>query len=526
MQNTKMSHREVLQALSGLLLGMFISMLASTVVSTSLPVIISELKGSQSSFTWVVTATLLATTVSTPLWGKFADLTNRKILIQAALIIFALASAIASFSTSPTLLIAMRVLQGLGAGGLAALSQIVMADILSPRERGKYAGLFAAVMAVATVGGPLLGGVITDSLDWRWNFLLPVPLAVVAIILLQKTLHLPKREPVKLSIDYWGIAGITAGFSLLLIWVSLGGQQFAWSSGTSYLMLGTSLLIIAAAMFAETRAADPIIPLKLFKDRTFTLSVVASISVGVSMFGTSVYLSQYMQLARGASPTESGLMTIPMMAGLLISSTIIGALVTKSGRWKGFLVGGSVLMVVGSYLLSNLHYNTPFFKVAVSMFILGAGMGILMQNLVVIVQNKVSANQMGVATSSVTFFRTLGGTIGVSALGAVLGASVSSNIRDGVAALPLEQQQVAANALGSGSIPKIAELPDFLRIVVETAYGTGTGKLFLAAIPLTLVTLFAVLFIPNAPLGTKNVAELLAEESDTETKQNQDSVLS
>ena len=348
----------------------------------------------------------------------------------------------------------------------------------------------------------------------------------MAIILLQKTLHLPKREPVKLSIDYWGIAGITAGFSLLLIWVSLGGQQFAWSSGTSYLMLGTSLLIIAAAMFAETRAADPIIPLKLFKDRTFTLSVVASISVGVSMFGTSVYLSQYMQLARGASPTESGLMTIPMMAGLLISSTIIGALVTKSGRWKGFLVGGSVLMVVGSYLLSNLHYNTPFFKVAVSMFILGAGMGILMQNLVVIVQNKVSANQMGVATSSVTFFRTLGGTIGVSALGAVLGASVSSNIRDGVAALPLEQQQVAANALGSGSIPKIAELPDFLRIVVETAYGTGTGKLFLAAIPLTLVTLFAVLFIPNAPLGTKNVAELLAEESDTETKQNQDSVLS
>ncbi|MET0854983.1 MAG: MDR family MFS transporter [Microterricola sp.] len=497
-----MTHRQVLQALSGLLLGMFVSMIASTVVSTSLPLIIGDLQGDQSAFTWVVTATLLATTVSTPLWGKLADLFNRKLLLQLALVIFVLSSAIAGFSQDASMLITMRVFQGLGAGGLAALSQIVMADIISPRERGKYAGLFGAVMAIGTIGGPLLGGVITDTLGWRWNFFVALPIAIVAIVLLQRTLHLPKLPKRKVSIDYLGIILISSGVSLLLIWVSMGGSQFDWASTTSFVMVGGALLLLVLAVVAELKAKEPIIPMGLFKSRTFTLSVIASISVGVAMFGTSVFLSQYMQLARGATPTESGLLTIPMMAGLLISSTIVGALISRHGKWKAFMVSGSVLMIIGTTLLSFLHYDTNFWFVGVSMFLLGAGVGMVMQNLVLVVQNETAVKNMGVATSAVTFFRSLGGTIGVSVMGSILGTVVASNIKEGVLTLAPEQQAIAMETLGAGTIPKVSALPDFLKVIVESAYGSGVGNVFLVAVPLAIITLIAVAFLPNAKLGT------------------------
>lgn len=497
-----MTHRQVLQALSGLLLGMFVSMLASTVVSTSLPLIIGDLKGDQSAFTWVVTATLLATTVSTPLWGKLADLYNRKLLLQLALVIFVVSSAIAGFSQDSSMLITMRVFQGLGAGGLAALSQIVMADIISPRERGKYAGLFGAVMAIGTIGGPLLGGVITDSLGWRWNFFVALPIAIVAIVLLQRTLHLPKHPPRKVSIDYFGIILISSGVSLLLIWVSMGGSQFEWGSTTSILMVVGAAVLLMLAVFAELKAKEPIIPLGLFKSRTFTLSVIASISVGVAMFGTSVFLSQYMQLARGATPTESGLLTIPMMGGLLISSTIVGGLISRHGKWKAFMVAGSVMLIAGTAALSFLHYDTNFWYVGVSMFVLGAGVGMIMQNLVLVVQNETAVKNMGVATSAVTFFRSLGGTIGVSVMGSILGSVVASNIKEQVLTLAPEQQAVAMQTLSDGRIPTISALPDFLRVVVESAYGTGVGNVFLVAVPLAVVTLIAVALLPNAQLGT------------------------
>lgn len=510
-----MTHREVLTALSGLLLGMFVSMLASTVVGTSLPLIISDLEGDQSAFTWVVTATLLATTVSTPIWGKLADLFNRKLLLQLALVIFVVASAVAGFSQDTGTLITMRVFQGVGAGGLAALSQIVMADIISPRERGKYAGLFGAVMAVATVGGPLLGGVITDSLGWRWNFFVGLPIAVVALVLLQRTLHLPKRPKAKVSIDYLGIVLISAGVSLLLLWVTFAGQDFDWISVPSLLMVGGAALLLVIAIVVELRVKEPVIPLGLFRNRTFTLAVIASISVGVAMFGTAVFLSQYMQLARGATPTESGLLTIPMMAGVLISSTVIGALVSRRGKWKGFMVTGGVLMIAGSILLSQLHYDTPFWYVGVSMFVLGAGVGMLMQNLVLVVQNTTEVRNLGVATSAVTFFRSLGGTVGVAVMGSILGTVVADDIKDGIGGLAPEQQLEAAKTLGSGTIPQISQLPDFLRVVVESAYGTGVGTVFLAAVPLAIVTLIAVAFLPNVGLGTQNaVQRAKAEEAD------------
>ena len=511
-----MTHREVLTALSGLLLGMFVSMLASTVVGTSLPLIISDLEGDQSAFTWVVTATLLATTVSTPIWGKLADLFNRKLLLQLALVIFVVASAVAGFSQDTGTLITMRVFQGIGAGGLAALSQIVMADIISPRERGKYAGLFGAVMAVATVGGPLLGGVITDGLGWRWNFFVGLPIAVVALVLLQRTLHLPKRPKTKVSIDYLGIVLISAGVSLLLLWVTFAGSDFEWISVPSLLMVGGAVLLLAIAIVVELRVKEPVIPLGLFRNRTFTLAVIASISVGVAMFGTAVFLSQYMQLARGATPTESGLLTIPMMAGVLISSTVIGGLVSRRGRWKGYMVTGSVLMIAGSVLLSRLHYDTPFLYVGISMFVLGAGVGMLMQNLVLVVQNTTEVRNLGVATSAVTFFRSLGGTVGVAVMGSILGTAVADGIREGIAGLPPEQQLEAAQTLGGGTIPQISQLPDFLRVIVESAYGTGVGYVFLAAVPLAIVTLVAVAFLPNISLGTQNAIQRANAEGSTD----------
>ncbi|WP_188744028.1 MDR family MFS transporter [Agromyces bauzanensis] len=502
-----MTHREVLTALSGLLLGMFVSMLATTVVGTSLPVIISDLGGDQSAFTWVITATLLATTVSTPIWGKLADLFNRKLLLQLALVIFVAASAIAGLSQDPATLITMRVFQGIGAGGLAALSQIVMADIISPRERGRYAGLFGAVMAVATVGGPLLGGVITDSLGWRWNFFVGLPIAVVAIVLLQRTLHLPKRPKQKVSIDYLGIVLISAGVSLLLLWVTFAGSDFEWVSVPSLAMVGGAVLLLAIAIVVELRVKEPLIPLGLFRNRTFTLAVIASISVGVAMFGTAIFLSQYMQLARGATPTESGLLTIPMMAGVLIASAVIGALVSWRGRWKGFMVAGSLFMIAGSILLSRLEYDTEFWYVGVSMFVLGAGVGMLMQNLVLIVQNTTEVKHLGVATSAVTFFRSLGGTVGVAVMGSILGTVVAEHITTGIDALSPEQQLEAARTLGDGTIPQISELPGFLRVIVESAYGAGIGSVFLAAVPLAIVTLVAVLFLPNVSLGTQNAIQ-------------------
>ena len=508
-----MSKRQVLESLSGLLLGMFVSILAGTVVATSLPLIVADLKGDQSAYTWVVTATLLATTVSTPIWGKFADLFNRKLLIQLALAVFVIGSALAGFSQDTGTLIGFRVLQGLGAGGLAALSQIIMADIISPRERGKYAGLFGAVMALGTIGGPLLGGVVTDAFGWRWNFFIALPVAIVAIILLQVTLHLPLRVKHVVRIDYLGAVLIAGGVSLLLIWVTLAGNQFEWASVPSFAMVLGAAILLIIAVIVEFKVKEPIIPLSLFKNRTFTLATIASISVGVAMFGTSVFLSQYMQLARGATPTESGLLTIPMMGGLLISSTVFGNVISRSGKWKSIMVSGSVLVLAGSLLLGSLRYDTSLVLVGIFMFILGTGVGMIMQNLVLVVQNTIEVSNLGVATSGVTFFRSLGGTVGVSVMGSVLGTVVAQQIESGVGKLSAADRLTAAQTLGDGTIPHVSLLPDALRVLVESAYGSGVGTVFLIGVPLAAITLVMVALLPNIPLGTMNGIDLAREKA-------------
>ncbi len=512
----RMSHRKVLEALSGLLLGMFVSILAATVVSTSLPVIIHDIGGDQAAFTWVVTATLLTTAISTPIWGKLADLFNRKLLIQLALIVFVLATAAAGFSQDPATLIAFRAVQGIGAGGLAALSQVIMADIISPRERGRYMGLFGAVMALGTIGGPLLGGFITDGIGWRWNFYVAIPFAIAALIILQITLNIEQRPKKKAHIDYVGIVLLATSVSLLLIWITNAGSSYDWWSIETLLMAGGALVAAVLFVFIELRSREPLIPLSLFRNRTFTLSVIASIATGIAMFGTSVFLSQYMQMARGATPTEAGLLTLPMIAGLLLTSIVVGQLISRFGHWKPYLIAGGVLLIAGSSLLSTLHYDTDFVLVSLYMFLLGAGVGATMQNLVLIVQNTADPAAMGAASSGVAFFRSLGGTIGVSVMGAALATSVTDLFASSKEALTTaitglgDEGAAVAQQLTSGTLPQVSALPDSVRVIVEEIYAQGIAHSFLYAVPVAVVSLIAILFLPNVPLTRMTTSERLA----------------
>jgi EmrB/QacA subfamily drug resistance transporter len=494
-----MTRREVMESLSGILLGMFVAILASSIVSSSLPKIVSDLDGSQSSYTWVVTSTLLAMTISTPIWGKLADLTNRKVLIQVALVIAVVSSALAGLSQNVGTLITFRAFQGIGAGGLMALATVLMTDIISPRERGKFMGLMGGIMAVSQIGGPLLGGVLTDAASWRLNFFVGLPFAIAAIIVLQRTLHLPKAARRVVRIDYWGALLVALGVSSLLLWVTFAGQNFEWLSWQTFAMVGGAVLALVGAVLVERVTPEPIIPLHLFTNRTFVLAVVASVAVGVAMFGTAVFLSQYMQVARGKTPTESGLLTIPMIVGTFVASTLFGQLITRYGRYKTIMVAGGATLVASLFALSTIDYHTSFTLISVYLFFLGASMGMLMQNLVLAVQNTLDVQEMGAGTSTVAFFRSLGGAIGVSVLGAVLATKVSSSIQDGLVALGIPADSMG----GSNAVPDVSTLPAPVRDLVERSYGDGIAEIFLVAVPLALVALIAVSFLKEVPLGTK-----------------------
>ncbi len=495
-------------ALAGIFMSTFVSMLAMNVVGTSMPRIIADIGGTQATFTWVMTATMLASAISTPIWGKLADLTNKKVLLQLALAIFTVGSILAGLAHDPTWLITTRVVQGLGVGGLGVLGQIVLAEILSPLERGKYMGIMGAVMAVATVGGPLIGGLFTDTIGWRWNFYVAVPFAIAALIMLQLTLHLPSEKK-KVTIDYAGIVLISTGFSSLLVWITLVGSEFEWASWQTAAMVGIGLLMLAIAVFIELRVDEPLIPLDLFKNRTFTIAVVASVAVGIAMFATMVYLGQYMQIARGRSVIESSLLSMPMMAGVLGSSTIVGQLISRYNKWKAFVVSGSIALLVGLVLMGQIRYDTSFWYVGVSMFVMGCGVGMTMQNLVLVVQNTVAPTQMGAASSAVTFFRTLGGSAGMSVMGTVLAHRVTELMTEGLAKLATTNPEAlaGAEALRSGAIPRVSELDPALQLVVEDAYGHAIGDVFLSVTPIAAIAILAVVFLPNIPLGTQNNAQ-------------------
>ncbi|WP_406008028.1 MFS transporter [Streptomyces sp. NBC_00637] len=512
-----MTHRQIMEALSGLLLGMFVAILSSTIVSNALPEIIGDLGGGQSAYTWVVTATLLSMTATTPLWGKLADLYPKKALVQIALVIYVLGSAAAGLSQNPGMLIACRVVQGVGVGGLSALAQIVMAAMISPRERGRYSGYLGATFAVATVGGPLLGGVITDTswLGWRWCFYVGVPFAVIALIVLQKTLHLPtvKRD---VKVDWAGAFFISAAVSLLLVWVTFAGDKYDWVSWQTAVMVAGSILLGLIFVLVESKASEPIIPLRLFRNRTITLSSIASMFVGVAMFSGTVFFAQYFQLARDKSPTMSGVMTIPMIGGLFISSTVSGQFITKTGKWKAWLVSGGVLITAGLGLLGTIRYDTAYWKTAVFMALVGLGVGMMMQNLVLSTQNQVDPKDLGSASSTVTFFRSLGGAMGVSALGAVMASRITDYAQDGIADLGPKYASLASGSSSSSSIPDMDKLPAPLRTVMESAYGHGIADVFMIASGLALLAFLITLFIKEVPLRTKGALAQTAT-ADAET---------
>lgn len=498
----RMSHREVIQALSGLLLGMFVSILASTVVANALPRIIADLDGSQSVYTWIVTAELLAMTATVPLWGKMADLYSKKLLIQLSLGLFVVGSLVAGLTPNVEILLVSRVIQGVGAGGMTALALIVMAAMIPPRELGRYSGMFGAVFGVGTIAGPLIGGVLVDTswLGWRWCFLIGVPFSLIAIALLQKTLHLPTVRK-QVSIDWLGALLITGGVSILLIWSTLAGDKFDWASWQTAAMVIGGIVTLALAVLVESKAKEPIIPLGIFRHRTVSLAIIASVLVGIAMFGGTVFLSQYFQTSLGKSPTAAGLMSLPMVFGLLISSTVAGALITKYGKWKIYLVSGSIVMTIGMLLLSTIDADTSVPLLSLHMAVLGVGVGLLMQNLVLAAQNDVPAAELGATTSALTFFRSMGGSIGVSALGAVLTHRVTS----------LSTEKFGA-AAGGGEVPDLQALPPEVLAVIKEIYGTATADLFLIGAPIAFLAVITVLFIKEKPLSDLSGDERLAAE--------------
>ncbi|MFF7076366.1 MDR family MFS transporter [Streptomyces lavendulae] len=511
-----MTHAQIMKALSGLMLGMFVAILSSTIVSNALPKIISDLGGTQSSYTWVVTAALLSMTAATPLWGKLSDLFSKKLLVQISLVIYVLGSVVAGLSQNTGMLIACRVVQGIGVGGLSALAQIVMAAMISPRERGRYSGYLGAVFAVGTVGGPLLGGVITDTswLGWRWCFYVGVPFAVIALIVLQRTLHLPvvRRE---VKVDWLGATLISGAVSLLLIWVTQAGTSYDWISWQTWAMTGGAVVLGLLFVLVESRASDPIIPLRLFRNKTISLAAAASLFVGIAMFSGTVFFSQYFQLARGESPTMSGILTIPMIGGLFVSSTVSGQIITKTGKWKAWLVSGGVLLTAGLGLLGTLRYDTAYWHIAIFMALTGLGLGMMMQNLVLATQNQVAPEDLGSASSVVTFFRSLGGAVGVSALGAVMANRVTHYVKDGLAELGPKAAAMGHGGTGGGGIPDLDKLPAPFRTVIESAYGHGVGDVFLYAAPFALLALVLVVFIKEVALKSRPAAHTPAAEGST-----------
>jgi EmrB/QacA subfamily drug resistance transporter len=492
----EMTHKEIVEVLVGLMSALFVAIVSATIVSTALPTIIADLEGTQTQYTWVVTASLLAMTVTSPIWSKFSDLYNKKFLVQLAIVVFLVGSLAAGAVQNVPELLAARAVQGLGMGGLVSLAQSIIGSIIPPRQRGRYSGYLAATMAVATVSGPLLGGLVVDTLGWRWCFWVAVPFAVVGLVMLQKFLHLEtvRRE---VRIDYWGALFITIAASLPLIWVSFAGSSFDWASVQTAEFLGAALLALVLAVVVERRHSDPMVPPRIVMDRITSLSILGSLAVGVAQFGASVFLSQYFQVARDHTPTEAGLLMLPLIVGNMIGATGAGQYITRTGTWKGIMLGGAALLVAGLCLMGTIDHTTPLWHLSAFMVLMGLGTGALMQNLVLVVQNTVDVTDVGAASGVVSFFRSLGGTIGVAALGAVLASNVTGKIAAGLA-----KAGIPVTGGGDAGSLDLDKMPPAVAGIVRTAYADATGRIFLIAGLIAIVTFVAVALMPVTELRT------------------------
>ncbi|WP_309057829.1 MDR family MFS transporter, partial [Streptomyces sp.] len=479
------SHRGVLVAIGALLLGMLLAALDQTIVSTALPTIVSELGGME-HLSWVVTAYMLAATAATPLWGKLGDQYGRKKLFQSAIAIFLVGSALCGIAQNMPQLIAFRAVQGLGGGGLMVLSMAIVGDLVSPRERGKYQGLFGAVFGATSVLGPLLGGVFTEHLSWRWVFYINLPVGIVALFVIAAVLHIPVRST-RHTIDYLGTFLIASVATCLVLVASLGGTTWAWGSAQiiGLAVLGAVLLVWFVRV--ERRAAEPVLPLKLFRVRTFTLVSVISFVIGFAMFGAMTYLPTFLQVVQGVTPTMSGVHMLPMVFGVLLTSTASGQIVSRTGRWKVFPILGTAVTALGLLLLHLLSETSSTWRMSVYFFVFGAGLGLVMQVLVLVVQNAVSYEDLGVATSGATFFRSIGASFGVAVFGTIFTNRLTHKLEDvfagaGPGVPPgTGPEQVAADPRAIGA------LPPPLRPSVLHAYATSITDVFLYAAPVVLL---------------------------------------
>jgi EmrB/QacA subfamily drug resistance transporter len=491
-----------------LMLGMFLAALDQTIVSTALPTIVGDL-GGLDHLSWVVTSYLLASTVSTPLYGKLGDMMGRKPVFLAAIIIFLAGSMLAGLSQSMEQLIGFRALQGIGAGGLMVGAQAIIADIVPPRERGRYMGLIGSVFAVASVAGPLLGGFLVDNLSWRWVFYVNLPVGALAIVIVVTRLHL-HTPTVRHKIDLLGTALLSAGVATLILVTTWGGNQYAWGSTMIVGLAVAGVVLLACFVWWEARAPEPILPLGLFRSRVFVVANSMGFTIGMAMFGAIVFIPLYLQLVYGASPTSSGLRLLPLMAGLLVAAVLSGRAITRLGRYKVFPIAGTIVLVAGMFLLSRLGVGTAPWLASVYMLVVGVGIGLVMQVLVLVVQNDVAPRDIGVATSTATFFRSVGGSFGV----AIFGAIFASRLTDQLAKLP---HSVTAQ-LGSGvhlQPEQAKHLPPLVHADFLNAFAHSLHSVFLFGMALAIIPAVLAWLLKEVPLRTtlEPAAELSSEEA-------------
>ncbi|WP_371654009.1 MULTISPECIES: MDR family MFS transporter [unclassified Streptomyces] len=483
--------RSVRVVLLALMIAMLLAMLDNMIVGTAMPTIVGDL-GGMAHLSWVVTAYTLATAASTPIWGKLGDMYGRKGAFLSSIVVFLVGSALSGMAQDMGQLIGFRAIQGLGAGGLIVGVMAIIGELIPPRERGKYQGMMAGVMGIAMIGGPLVGGSITDHLGWRWSFYINLPLGAVALAMVTAVLHLPKKKS-KPKIDYLGTVLLTIGITSIVLVTTWGGTEYAWGSARIMELIALGVASLVGFLFVETKAAEPIVPLHIFRSRNFSLMAGIAFITGFVMFGAVLFLPLYQQSVQGASATNSGLLLLPMLLSMTVVSLFAGRVTTSTGRYKAFPIVGSVLMVTGLYLLSTMDTGTTRLTSGLYMAVLGAGMGCLLQITMLVAQNSVEMKDIGVGSSTSTLARTLGSSFGV----AIMGALFNSRVQDGMAAkggAGVTQQSAQLDAAS------LAKLPVQLREAYQHAVSSGTHGAFVLGAAVALGAVVASLFVKEVPL--------------------------